>query len=123
MTLSRKGVVRLAAALLSVLIVVWLAFGERGLIHLYHMEKQRQRYQERIQSLEKQNHELMLEIERLRTDEAYIESVARKELNLVKDNETRFHFVDPSRGGVTNQAPSPGRREGDGSAAPKSGPN
>lgn len=123
MTLSRKGVVRLAAALLSVLIVAWLAFGERGLIHLYHMEKQRQRYQERIQSLEKQNHELMLEIERLRTDEAYIESVARKELNLVKDHETRFHFADRSRGGVTNQNPSPGNPEGGRREAPTAGAN
>ncbi len=119
MTLNRTRVIRPAVVLLFLLLVAWLAFGERGFIHLYKMEAKRQRYQERIQLLERKNHELMREIERLRTDEAYIESVARKELNLLKEDETHFHFAENPRGGVT-VSPSPKSREAGQNALPGS---
>lgn len=121
MELNRKGILKPAALVLFALIVAWLAFGERGLIHLYRMEGQRQLYRERIQKLEKKNHELLLEIERLRTDEEYIESVARKELNLLKEDETHFHFAGELQSGVTPGAPSPGGPDTDRSAAAGAG--
>jgi cell division protein FtsB len=68
------------------LIVAWLAFGDRGFYHLYKMEK------ERIRALEEENQKLMDEIERLRSDKAYIESEARKELGLLKENEVIYRF-------------------------------
>ena len=108
MELNRKGTLKTAVLVLFVLIAAWLAFGERGLIHLYRMEGQRAHYRERIQALEQKNHELLLEIERLRTDEEYIESVARKELNLLKEDETHFHFAEELRSGVTAGVVSPG---------------
>ncbi len=113
MELNKKEIIRLSVFVFFVLIIAWLAFGERGLIHLYKMEGQRQQYRKRIQELEKKNHELLREIESLRTDEGYIESVARQELNLLKDNEVQFHFTQESRTGVTTGAPlSRGRRSG-----------
>jgi cell division protein FtsB len=117
MELNRKGIQKLAVPVLFALIAAWLAFGERGLIHLYRMEGQRERYRDRIQELERKNHELLLEIERLRTDEEYIESVARKELNLLKEDETHFHFAEELRSGVTNGVPSPGSPESERSEA------
>ena len=117
MELNRKGTLKTAVLVLFVLIAAWLAFGERGLIHLYRMEGQRAHYRERIQALEQKNHELLLEIERLRTDEEYIESVARKELNLLKEDETHFHFAEELRSGVTAGAPSPGGPDAERSAA------
>lgn len=72
--------------------VAWLGFGERGFIHLYRMEKDRRAHLERIREVEKQNHELLEEIKRLRTDKGYLESVARKELGLVKDDEILYRF-------------------------------
>ncbi len=98
---KKKGIIKLSVILFFVLVVAWLAFGERGLIHLYKMEGQRQQYRERINELERENYELLREIESLRTDEAYIESVARQELNLLKDNEVQFHFSEGYQGGVT----------------------
>jgi cell division protein FtsB len=74
------------------LIIAWLAFGERGFIHLYRMEKERQVYQEKIRELEKANQELLEQIERLRNDEDYIESEARRELGLVRENEIIYRF-------------------------------
>ena len=75
------------------LIIAWLGFGERGFIHLYKMEKERESYLDHIKIMEKNNNKLINEIERLRTDKKYIESVARKELGLIKDNETLFRFI------------------------------
>ena len=70
----------------------WLGFGERGFIHLYRMEKDRQAHAERIRNLEKENEALLEEIHRLRTDREYLESVARTELGLVKENEILYRF-------------------------------
>jgi cell division protein FtsB len=70
----------------------WLGFGERGFIHLYRMEKDRQAHIKRILTLEEENQALLEEIKRLRTDKDYLESVARTELGLVKDNEILYRF-------------------------------
>lgn len=112
MGLNKKGIIRLSVFLFFILVAAWLAFGERGLIHLYKMEGQRRQYRERIQELERKNHELLLEIESLRTDEGYIESVARKELNLLKEDEVQFRFMEESPGEVMTKGPWPGGREG-----------
>ncbi len=101
MALNKKGIIRLSVFLFFVLVIAWLAFGERGVIHLYKMEGQRQQYSERIKQLEKKNYELLREIESLRTDEAYIESVARRELNLLKEDEVQFRIPEESGNGLT----------------------
>jgi cell division protein FtsB len=88
------------------LIVVWLGFGERGFLHLYKMEKDKQAYLERIRKIEKENQALVEEIQRLNTDSAYLESVARKELGLVKENEILYNF---SRGQKSPQASATGQ--------------
>jgi cell division protein FtsB len=74
------------------LLVVWLGFGERGFIHLYQMEKEREARLERIKKLDRENKELLEEIERLRTDKEYIESLGRRELSLVKEGEILYRF-------------------------------
>ena len=74
------------------LMAAWLGFGERGFIHLYRMEKDRQAHIKRILTLEEENQALLEEIKRLRTDKDYLESVARTELGLVKDNEILYRF-------------------------------
>lgn len=89
MGFNKKGFLKfsLITLIFLALIVAWLGFGERGFIHLYRMEKERQAYLARIRHLEKQNQQLLKQINQLRTDKEYIESVARKELGLVKENE------------------------------------
>lgn len=70
----------------------WLAFGERGLLRLYNAEMERQAYIDRIRRLAAENRALLEEIKRLRTDIEYAESVARRELNLIKENEVIYRF-------------------------------
>jgi cell division protein FtsB len=74
------------------LIGVWLAFGERGLTRLYRTGIERQVYEKRIHELTLENRALMEEVKRLRTDMEYLESVARKELGLIKPGETVYRF-------------------------------
>ena len=72
--------------------MTWLGFGKRGFLHLYRMEKKRQTSIERIRKVEEENQAIIEEIRRLKTDTHYLESVARKELGLVKENEILYRF-------------------------------
>lgn len=74
------------------LLVAWLGFGEKGFIHLYRMDRERQTYLDKINKLERQNRELLEEIKRLRSDRDYVESLGRRELGLVKDDELMYRF-------------------------------
>lgn len=77
-----------------ILVVSWLAFGDRGFIYLYRMDKEREEYLERIEELKLANQKLQDEIDKLRTDRDYIEATARKELGLVKKNEVIYRFTE-----------------------------
>jgi cell division protein FtsB len=74
------------------LVVAWLGFGERGFIHLYQMDQERQTYQEKINKLERENRELLDEIQRLRSDREYVENLGRRELGLLKEDELMYRF-------------------------------
>jgi cell division protein FtsB len=77
---------------LFVLSVIWLWFGEGGFARLYRSEAERQSCIERIHRLAKENQTLLDEVKLLRTDMKYVESMARRELNLVKENEVIYRF-------------------------------
>ena len=78
-------------------LLAWLGFGDRGLFHLYRKEMERQAYVEKIRSLAEENQKMLEEIHRLRSDLNYVESVARKELNLIKPNELVYRFNDKKK--------------------------
>ncbi|MBP1742862.1 MAG: hypothetical protein H6Q48_5155 [Deltaproteobacteria bacterium] len=82
----------LLALLFLGLVAAWLGFGERGFIHLYRMDRERQTYQEKINKLERENRELLDEIHRLRSDREYVENLGRRELGLVKEDEIMYRF-------------------------------
>ena len=73
-------------------LATWLGFSDHGFIHLYRTEMERQAYIERIRQLTEENQALLDEINRLRTDKDYIESVARKQFNMIKKNEVIYRF-------------------------------
>lgn len=82
----------LLAILFLGLVAAWLGFGERGFIHLYRMDRERQTYLEKINKLEHENRELLDEIQRLRSDREYVENLGRRELGLVKEDEMMYRF-------------------------------
>ncbi len=77
---------------LFALSVIWLWFGEGGFARLYRSEAERQSCIERIHRLAKENQTLLDEVKLLRTDMKYVESMARRELNLIKENEVIYRF-------------------------------
>ena len=95
MAFTKKGFFKFSffALLVLGLIVSWLGFGERGFIHLYRMEKERQVHLEKIRKLESENKRLLEEIERLQSDKEHIESTARRELGVIKEDETLYRFI------------------------------
>ncbi|SPD75075.1 Septum formation initiator (modular protein) [uncultured Desulfobacterium sp.] len=94
MSERKKSIIRISIAAVCIvgLVVAWLGFGQRGLVRLYETEMERQTYIERIRQLTQENQALMEEIHRLRTDEKYVESIARKQFNMVRENEKIYRF-------------------------------
>lgn len=95
MKFNKKTILKFSFITLLVtgLVVGWLGFGDRGFIHLYRMEMDRQAYLQTIGSLESENEALLEEIDRLLNDEEYIISVARRELGLIKDGEVFYRSI------------------------------
>lgn len=94
-------------------VFAWLAFGERGLLHLYNAEMERQDHIDKIRKLAAENRALLEEINRLRTDIEYAESVARRELNLIKENEVIYRFEEKKTGDrIVGRIPSKPRHTG-----------
>lgn len=90
----KKGILKLSMFLFLFLSLTigWLGFGERGFVHLYRMDKERQIRLEKARQLERENKELLEEIARLRTDKDYLESLGRRELGLIKEGEILYRF-------------------------------
>lgn len=62
-------------------------FGDRGLSDFFVLKSERDRLQHENIQLKQENDTLYRTIERLRNDPQYIESVARKELGMIKKDE------------------------------------
>ncbi|MCF8146507.1 MAG: septum formation initiator family protein [Deltaproteobacteria bacterium] len=93
---------------LALLSAAWLWFGEGGFVRLYRSEAERQTCIERIHKLAAENQALLNEVHLLRTDMQYLETVARRNLNLIKENEVVYRFDNESSGAV-DETPPPER--------------
>jgi len=74
-------------------ILFFTVFGERGLLRIYHLNKDRQELQKKADTLKLENENLRREIEALKTDRRYLESIARKDFGLVRPNEIIYRFA------------------------------
>lgn len=93
--MSRKQGMLLGTALLLLMaLLFFIVFSERGLAELSQSKKERDRIKEHNQQLIRENLTLGVEIDRLKNDPHYIESVARKEFGMIGQNEI---VVKPQR--------------------------
>lgn len=81
--------------LLNILLVI--IFGDRGLVELGHLKGERDRLRSDNHVLKEKNLALRREIERLKTDPAYIEHVARQELGMIGRDEVIIRFNSPEK--------------------------
>jgi len=75
------------------LMTLLITFGNRGVIDNYLMGKRLSYLNVENSKLEKQNSELGKKILLLRNDPAYIESIARNELGMVKEGDVIYRLA------------------------------
>ncbi|MGN6732773.1 MAG: FtsB family cell division protein [Candidatus Binatia bacterium] len=81
--------------LFSALIVLLASIsvvGERGVLYLWRLRGEKNRLDEQNFRLQKENEALRQRIYRIRNDNAYLEKLAREELNLVRPGEIVYRF-------------------------------
>jgi cell division protein FtsB len=71
-------------------IFVMAVFGEKGLLDLYRLKNEHAELSETNKEIARENISLLNEINRLKTDLVYVESVARKDLGFVTKDEIIF---------------------------------
>jgi cell division protein FtsB len=87
----RKRMYLIPAAVI-LFILYFTVFGERGLLRIHHLSVEKEEIQNRVLTLQTENEQLKREIEALKTDRRYLESIARKDLGLVRQNEIIYQF-------------------------------
>jgi cell division protein FtsB len=94
-----------------ILLSAYTIVGDRGAIHLWRLQGEKAKLDEQNYRLQKENEALRQRIVRLRHDDAYLEGIAREELNLVRPGEVIYRFSSPdaaaNRSRARNDAPSP----------------
>ena len=93
-------------------ILFFTVFGERGLLRIYHLSKDKQEMEKRVTELKAENDRLRREVEALKSDRRYLESIARHDFGLVRPNEIIYQFpiqekTDPKAGAVPSAKAAP----------------
>ncbi|WP_319586899.1 septum formation initiator family protein [uncultured Desulfobulbus sp.] len=93
-----KKVLWFLGAIVFVFFLLWIFFAPgRGLLHYLQLKKEIAALTEENSLLASRNTELSEDIKRLRSDDKYLEEVARKKHGLLKKNETVFEFEPPKK--------------------------
>jgi len=86
----------LAAALMIILSTLLLiVFGENGLTDRKRLKSRYREVLSENTAIAKENARLYRQIERLKNDPAYIESIARRELGMIGSNEVIVKLLNP----------------------------
>jgi cell division protein FtsB len=80
-----------------VLMLGSLLFAPDGVPRLFALRRERQQLGEQAVALLQQNTSLREQIERLRTDDRFLEGLARRELGFVRPNELVYRFHRPAK--------------------------
>lgn len=84
---SRKNILIALTVLLMSSLLIFIVFGENGLVDLNRLKTERDYLLQKNKALTKENLSLYREIERLKKDPEYVENVARQELGVIGKDE------------------------------------
>lgn len=73
-------------------ILFFTVFGDRGLLRIFELREDMAKIQARLNDTRAENEKLKREIVALKSDQRYVESVARKDFGLVRSNEVIYQF-------------------------------
>ncbi len=94
--MSTRQKIVLSFAILAVSsMLFFIIFGENGWVDLKQLRQEKQRLLLENKKLEKENLSLYREIDRLKNDMTYIESIARQELGMIKEDELILKLKKP----------------------------
>jgi len=91
----------LILCLVAGLLFAYLSFGHNGLIDLFTLRSEKKESVAVLKDLRMKNKLLASEIRRLREDPKYFESIARKELGVVRENEIIYRVKEGEKGTIT----------------------
>ena len=86
----KQGIFLSIAGLLLFSLLFFTIFGEHGFIDLNVLKKERDQLVQKNELLTHKNISLSIEIDRLKHDPGYIESIARQELGMIGEDEIIF---------------------------------
>lgn len=89
---ERKRIWPFLMALAAVLFTLAVFFGEHGIVRELQHRREKLALEQELRRVETQNTALRKEIEALRNDGKYIETIARRELGMVKPDEIIYQF-------------------------------
>ena len=95
---DRQKILLSLAVLVLFSMLLFILFSDRGLADLVSLKSERDRLRQENMRLKEENDALYRAIERLRNDPEYIESVARKELGMIKKDEVILKPKDSAAG-------------------------
>lgn len=73
-------------------ILFFTVFGDKGLLRIYELKQDKGRIDSRLVDTRGENERLKREIVALKSDRRYLESIARKDLGLVRSDEVIYQF-------------------------------
>jgi cell division protein FtsB len=103
--LPRRWPVYLIGFLIVLLSLVTIV-GERGALHLWRLRGEKSRLDEQNYRLQKENESLRQRIQSIRNDDAYLEKLAREELNMVRPGEIVYRFQSHAARSAQRREPS-----------------
>lgn len=90
--ITTKAMWRIGLLLAFIGLLLLFFMPGRGLLHYRNLRKQAEALRTENQQLRDSNQKLDAEIKRLKTDDKYLEELARKEYGLLKKNEEVYEF-------------------------------
>jgi cell division protein FtsB len=87
-------------------ILFFTVFGERGLLRIFHLSKDRQELQKKVETMRSENDRMKQEVEALKGNRRYLEGIARKDFGLVRPNEVIYQFPSSPTHTAGNQQPA-----------------
>jgi cell division protein FtsB len=91
----------------AVFILYFTVFGERGLLRINHLHRDRDEMQKRFMELKSENDKLKREISALQSDRRYLESIARRDFGFVRGNEVIYQFAPQAPQDKAQQGKAP----------------
>jgi cell division protein FtsB len=75
-----------------IFILFFTVFGDKGLLRIYELKQDKGKIDSSLMEVKGENEKLKHEIVALKSDRRYIESIARKDLGLVRNDEVIYQF-------------------------------